>query len=1144
MKKTFVLAGCIAFAFSLSAKIHEFKPSDKITFRTEPKGFESLVVVSQAADRAVFDCRAAFAKGMENLVCELPVFEDPEFSGDDIIFEVFAGCNDANGNVNVFLQMRRDLDGKERFHALKSRTPFVTDRNPNAITRCVVSDACPVRSRRYRLRFDFRKTMRGGVYFFTGGRVARLAEMNVTVSPKKVKPELSMYIPFDGSARATFARGEAEPIAQKGVSYGRGLKGQAVHVTESDRTLLEYAFKDNLSQVRGAISMWIKRDSITKESGRHGKWLVAPHTPFAERLGTGAMYLWFWTADRLRMDTSDDCDAYLFSSVPTDDRWHHVVASWNEAGGSLFIDGSPYYDDVGGNTFISPLARARQPYQFNRLGYGDAFRSFFVGSWRGMGQFNGYIDELKVFTAALSREDAQKLFVEEGGNLNRLRPDYAKMSVARGRNPYEAEPLAKGGDIGELELVKEVRFDATGLERLRGPGEKFEVVGPSVGRKTADGTGYLEIGGTPFDRLAVGFELDDKEPLYVFDIDYPDDAMRTMDIIVQDAFNPFYDTKALQDYEMQVGLTTGGDYPVSGKIRTHRCLYWARSKNVAFVLMTLRDSQPAAVAAVRLYRVKAKALPVAKVDEPLRKDGWGRTIGWYYEDPAIDFGFGVKDYAATPELCMEMVDKIAATMRYQGLNMFAYPGAWYNGMINASYNPRNHATDFFNAFYERFDREGLGVVPLINQESHPVPVGSLTYDMIDSGKVHETMYSVTATGKPDCGIVRKPSLFNICHPDTQRYLEGMIDLFLADGLKHPSFKGIGLHVKHSSICWLGMISNGYNDYMIDGFTCDTGIKVPVDRKDPMRGKAYAEWLLKNAYEPWVKWRCRQVSGFWVKIARKLAAARPDLKLWINNIANLDPLMDRFTSPDYMSRMALEGGLDREMFVREAPNIIMGQTCLPADYRFANPGWYYATKADYECQRDYHTKPYYWDFLEAATYPLVHMHDRYWESHAGDRNRNRNPSNHFKAKWFKEVKWRVSTLNPPGPYAMEHFAVPMRFRDVLGFTKGGFLVGTYGMEEYLVPFAQAFRALPAVSMETLPGGGDFLRLRYVRHDGKSYFYIVNTGSETAEVSIRFPEGTKDLVSGERLNGAVAFNLGPYVLRSFVSQSGRPELVRHR
>ena len=128
--------------------------------------------------------------------------------------------------------------------------------------------------------------------------------------------------------------------------------------------------------------------------------------------------------------------------------------------------------------------------------------------------------------------------------------------------------------------------------------------------------------------------------------------------------------------------------------------------------------------------------------------------------------------------------------------------------------------------------------------------------------------------------------------------------------------------------------------------------------------------------------------------------------------------------------------------------------------------------------------------------------------------------------------------------MEHFAGPLRFRDVLGFTKGGFLVGTYGMDEYLVPFAQAFRALHAVSMETLPGGGDFLRLRYVRHDGKSYFYIVNTGSEKVEVSIRFPNGTKDLVSGERLDGTVAFSLGSYALRSFVSQSGRPELVQYR
>ena len=1128
-------------ALPLAAAVHEFKPSDKIEIRSEPKGFESLVVVSQAADRVVFDCRAAFAKGMENLVCELALFEDPALAGEDVLMEVFASSGGSQGSVQPYLQMWKEVDGVRRFHALKSRTPFTTTGNADAFARCVAADACPAKSGGYRLRFDFRKPSsgKGGIYCFAGGRVAKMDELRVSVKPKDVKPEVTMYLPFDGTAAAAFAKGEKEPVTAKGVTFEPGYKGQAVRISAANRTILEYAFKGNISQERGAVSMWIKRD-VPDGKGIPGRWLLASPTPFDLRMGTGALYLWFWQTDRLRMDTSDDCDAYLFSSVPCDGDWHHVVASWNEAGGSLFVDGAPHYDDVGGSSYISPLARARQPYDFRRLGEMDAARSFYLGSWRGTGQLEGLVDEMRIYSAALSREQARAIY-RDAGRPAKKRIDYAALSKARGGNIYESAPRAKGGDLGELELVKEVRFDEAGLEALRRDGAKFEVVGPCKSRKTKDGAGYIELGGTPFHRMAVGFELKAGEPLYVFEIDYPDDAKRTMDMIVQDAFNPFYDSRRLQDYEMQVGVFTGGDYPLSGKVRTHRCIYWARSTNVVFEAMTLRKDEPAAVAAVRLYRPKGKALPAAAMREPKPNAGWGRTIGWYYEDPSIDFEFGVKDYAATPELCLEMIDKIAATMKFQGLNMFAYPGAWYDGLIAGSYNPRGHAPDYLRAFYERFDREGLGVVPLINQESHPVPSGTLTYDMIASGKVHDTMFSVTATGKPDCGIVRKPSLFNICHPDAQRYVEGLIDIFLADGVKHPSFRGVGLHVKHSSLCWLGLISNGYNDYMIDGFTRDTGIKVPVDRKDPMRGKAYANWLLANAYEPWVQWRCRQVSGFWVKIARKLAAARPDLKLWINNIADLDPVMDRFASPDYMRRMAREGGLDRDIFAKEAPNVIMGQTCLPADYRFARPGWYYASVADFECQRTYHTKPYYWDFLEGAGYPLVHMHDRYWESHAGDRGRNRDPNMHFKSKWFKEVQWRVTTLNAPGPYAMEHFAVPMRFRDILGFTKGGFLVGTYGMEEHLVPFAQAFRALPAVTMETLPGGGEFVRLRHVNYDGRSWFYIVNTGVERTKVKVRFPRGSADLVSGEKLSGEREIALGPYELRSFGAPFGCPAIA---
>jgi uncharacterized lipoprotein YddW (UPF0748 family) len=46
----------------------------------------------------------------------------------------------------------------------------------------------------------------------------------------------------------------------------------------------------------------------------------------------------------------------------------------------------------------------------------------------------------------------------------------------------------------------------------------------------------------------------------------------------------------------------------------------------------------------------------------------------------------------------------------------------------------------------------------------------------------------------------------------------------------------------------------------------------------MRGKFYAKWLLANKKAEWIRWRCDKVTGFWVEIARRLAAARPDLKL--------------------------------------------------------------------------------------------------------------------------------------------------------------------------------------------------------------------------------------------------------------------------
>lgn len=67
-----------------------------------------------------------------------------------------------------------------------------------------------------------------------------------------------------------------------------------------------------------------------------------------------------------------------------------------------------------------------------------------------------------------------------------------------------------------------------------------------------------------------------------------------------------------------------------------------------------------------------------------------------------------------------------------------------------------------------------------------------------------------------------------------------------------------------------------------GVRAGEGLALPDGlKKDPLRGRAYAAWLRANAWDDWLQWRCDVVTDFYVKEARKLAARRPDLKLWLN-----------------------------------------------------------------------------------------------------------------------------------------------------------------------------------------------------------------------------------------------------------------------
>ena len=1116
---------------SLTVDAVDDSGSRQFRFMAEPRDRIEEIDFKITENGLLIDPTRAFSAGLKKLVCTSPEIQDPSFDGQYVVYEANVAGPPPASIISAITMQREVSPGKKSFHCVfanRSR-PFVlfSDKTPR---RCRAVMLLPDKTSGYALRFDITAPAKEP-YVFHGAAVGRLYDLPPQPDAAK-NPKLLMHVPFDGSLDASAAKGDPRPLSSKGLDFGPGVFGSSVRFSSAAKSILEYAFAGNAEPAHGAVSLWVRRNPAMVGKTANG-WIFSTPRPFNDRIGTGSLYLWLWGGDKVRSDNSNDGDLSASRKLPRDDAWHHIVFNWDRATGtSLFVDGVQVPGGTGG---LDPVVRAVTAYTYSRAGEAGLFDRFRLGSVSGVGAFDGWIDDLRIYSAPLRMREVKRLRAAAGDAAYRTpRPDYAVLSAARGENPYVAPPLERAGDFGPMTLVKEWRFDR------EKPDPSFRHYGKIRIGKLGE-TPYVEAGANRSDRFAMTFGVDSKVPFYVLEFDYPDDAKRTMDIIVQES-GGFVD-----DYALQVGVLTGDDIPVSGRIRTHRCIYWTRPvTNAAFIAMTARTGGPAALSAFRIYRVDSGRLPAASMKESPKKDGWGRTVALYYEDAAVNYDFSVRDEGSSPEGALDIADRCAAVMKFTGENLFAYPAVWYEGLIGETYNPRRHAPGFMSAFYERFDREDIGVVPLINQMGlYTSDPAWFTTERLRTGRIHETPVSIASSGFPDSHITLGPPQYNIAHPAIRAYCSRLVDSLIAEGVKHRSFKGVGLHLKYSGFAWFGSLKGGYNDYCIEAFEKWSGIKVPVDRRDPARGRLYAEWLLSNARGKWIRWRCKVCTDFWIEMANKLAKARSDLKLWINNICVLDASMDGFRESDYMRRTALEGGLDSDRLAREAPNIILGQTTLPADYRTTDGSlWFYRNEENRSYQRTMHLKRDFWDFTRGASYPLAHQHDRYWEDATGNPRRNPRSGDALSGpkRDLDEHNWRVSTLNPAGEYAMNHYAESLLNQDMLGVSKGGYLIGTYGMEEYLAPFAQAFRALPPVRMDTLPGGGANLRLRHVNYAGRSWFYIVNCSKVKTEVEVVFPENTKELSgSCAKCDGMQALELAPYELRSFVAPAGMPKFM---
>ncbi len=994
-------------------------------------------------------------------------------------------------------------------------------------------------------------------------------------------PTPLFYVPFDGSATAVLG-GSPAPLKANALSYGKGVKGQAVFISKD--SLLEYQTTGNLKQTSGTICLWFKPAwaPFAQKDFERKQWhgLLSQPYPDGARIGSGALMLWFY-GSTFRADVSDAGDSFIrcASSDFSKDAWTHVAFSWDErSGGKLYLNG---VFSGGGNTsdFHQPLD-LEKPSDFSALR--NKFKSFFIGSRSDEAKADGFIDEVKIYDRPLSAAEILAEMAEASpfhltlskslclagaplglelklrnvsaaaqapafswtlsgpsgvmkGEVGAapLKPGDAKAfslaipALAKGSYSLTLTPKNAGPELGaaihcvgggsdflkasgdlKLLLVETIDFS----EKL--PGTRFVSQG-SCGKGELAGAKYLEAGTEMNDRFAVKVSLPDAESPYLVEWTYPDDKLRTMEMIAQDA------KSSGEDYGLQTGVFCGGEYPLSKKMMTHKSILWARSKDVAFIFMTARKGAPAAISTLRISKIEG-GLPDAGIVDATPVDGWNRVVGIHYEDPALAYDFGVKgqlmpDYEET-------LDRLVAYMKWSGQNFLSYPAIWYQGRIGRTYQPRSHELDYLGLMLAKFSSNGIGLMPSINWHNIRLPE-ELRIDAktVSDGSLHSSPVMILNSGKPNPGGWHNtPPNFNILHPLVRSMVESQIDDLLTRYGDNPAFKGVAFDFPKHSITWFGGLEAGYNDYVIDAFEKETGIKLQVDRKTPLRGKLYYEWLMVNAKDKWIAWRCAEIADFYKTIAAKLTAKRSDLRLqlcaYMPSITSTGK-DSRFGRPDFTDAILKEGGLDPKLF-ENFKDIILCQTIYQADWRWRPGG-----------DRDYYFKDGTYSFLSGALHPWINMHDRYWENPVGSKS-NGSP---LDASWLNEHGWRVSTLNPNANYFLEHYVLPLRYADVQGYMKGGFLIGTCGVEDQIRSFARAFRALPCVRFSDLPASSAEVKFRAFNGKDALWFYAVNTGRTPVKFKAE-AEGLFEVAWDGRGSENGVFDLKPCQLRVFKAKPG--------
>ena len=652
-------------------------------------------------------------------------------------------------------------------------------------------------------------------------------------------------------------------------------------------------------------------------------------------------------------------------------------------------------------------------------------------------------------------------------------------------------------------------------------------------------------------------------------VEWPDDADRAILAQVHEGTTmiPSAWVKANAGYQRcEASVICTDEHPVrTNRLQKLHLLYWPNEEEAAIHIWNASGGKaPAAAARITVYQIMndLPALRIADAGERMigyhTERGPFTMVTTYYAGPlGAFFGFKVPGWSMgnDPEFYRDWyttTENMIKRMRFSGQNMYLMGHFMYRGVLYPSKTfPPNYGThysegwrDYIALILRMFGRNKLNLVSGIEYVHNPDLIAQFTAtleEVIQKGA--PTIYSINKDASVSAlhGYAHWGGL-NYFHPRVQEDILRMVDELVELYKGCPAWRGIAFILSRnfgpmSAVEAQGdPLDYGYEDYTIELFQKETGIKIPVDAKDPERFQKRYGWLMANAKQKWIDWRCRQYTGLFRKIRDRVLRGRPDLKLYL---MNYEPMS--FTN----QIESVAGHLDDPAAMRDAvkrfgfdPEVLKKERGIVISYSYLTPGSPF-TQMRRPGTFSHQARSRVWREL---------VHSQSWNDLFANDGKGGayiwTGIPHYGYKAIPKGKWLFEYSSIRQGYFWPRF-VNDAFVNALVRSNPTWMPHTWmdmvesgGRLHEMRLFARAYRSLPNGKYQRLSGNGLDKNIWVERTWAESaeYAYAANPHWWEAEVTLNFASGAKvhDLIKDRPVtlkSGTWSFRLGPYEVQTF-------------